>query len=62
MWDREYEDYPNDSYVKREVDKTPPGGGCEMQELFGWGLTRHRKQKTPGTLAAIFYWLFGKRT
>lgn len=56
MWWREYKDYPVDSeLIKEQVEPGKGIVGCEMHEINGWGLHRHRHPKAQ---KGILYTLF----
>lgn len=62
MWPKEYKDYPVDSpLVKEQVEPGKGIIGCEMHDLNGYGLTKHksRKGKKKSLLVVLAQLLFG---
>jgi hypothetical protein len=61
MWYNSYKDCPPDTpVITNKVEAGKGIIGSEMHELNGWGESLHiPKQKTKGTLATLWSFLFG---
>lgn len=54
MWDRRYQDYPEDASLRTQRVEAGHGvKGCEMKERCGWGLTKQKQKPTSGWLRGI---------
>jgi hypothetical protein len=55
MWDKRYQDYPEDSSLKSQQVEAGKGIiGCEMKEICGYGLTQKKPRSSSGWLSALF--------
>lgn len=60
MWRYHYRDHPEDELHRPCPFSRLPrkkGGGCQMQEIYGWGDSYRMEKKNPGALGIFLRFL-----